>query len=242
MTENNWSSDNQTNYFDPIDAFESRRLIYQQIIESQKREHYAFNKISKSLKDQKLKLLELLSNLLLSLDKMPNNYLEIETFSNCSLNNWIILQNTYRDMMLSIEILQKELEVANEEYHRVAPLGFLTELLADDETKIVIQKYKLLLDAKKKEVNELQNQINDNIEKRKQFGYVFMRNCLTNIEQLKTSVVFGNEIQEITQYINDIIITIWNEHLNNINELVILLENQSIILKNIYQIHGGHNE
>lgn len=242
MFNQDWNVNSEERDFDPVKAFNSRRILYLKLIDCQKHEHITFKKIANVLNDQKSKLLELLSTWLLSINEMPVCYEEIETLSNCSLSEWVSLQKSYQDMIPINQKLRDQQNIAKEEYKKVAPLGILTKIFADELNKIIISEREKALEDINIEVNKLQNQIDNNISQRQQYGYRFMRNCLHNIDQLKTSSVFGNDVEDITRKITIDIINIWKDNISSMHDLINLIDNHSIVLKSIYNINGEYHE
>ena len=230
---NNTNSEN-TDAYNPYDAFSSRRKLYLSLEKAQQLEHETLNDLSATVSAYKETLLNYLSYWLLS-KETSSDYREIEAITGISMANWTELQKQARILASEQRESAGKLSSAKSSLQIVRPSPIISKMMASETEKAEIILKESQYDACQASLSRIDAQINENDNKRCDFGGRFLRACLAHVPELESSNAFGIEVARLSADVTAAIGRKWQAYEVQVRTH---LSDVAVNTNYLYQIYG----
>ncbi len=174
-----------------------RRAISQALQQSQKSESQAAERNRQIAIQCKREMLLLLSKWLLELNSASTisegERQEIQSLTRVSLATWIQLQTAAVQIATDLNEAASKQKEAIAALQKKTPLGMITKMGADTESKMQIKALENNVAAAHRHCENLEARLRQNVEDRRTLGEVFFRDCLKHCDKLASTKAFGKE-------------------------------------------------
>ncbi|MGI4791052.1 MAG: hypothetical protein ACRYFS_19675 [Janthinobacterium lividum] len=193
-----------------------RKAVYRAVQQSQKSESQVAERIGKIAVAGKQELLLLLSAWLLELDTArplsEAERAEVAGLSQMPLEKWVLLQGVADQIETDLKAAESEEKAALAAFQKQAPFGAANKLFAAGEKRAQLQALQDEAAIKQKRRESLSIALRQNSASRQALGKTFLRDCLSWLDTLSVSQIFGKEATAIISRMTGEIGEAWAGH------------------------------
>lgn len=185
-------------------TYRIRRAICRVMQQSQKAESQIAERSKQIAVKGKHDILVLLSAWLLDLKSASAiseaEQTAVQNLTQMSLEKWIRLQAVAMQIEKDLNKAERDEKEAIASLQQKAPYGAATRLLTDAESKSQIKVLQNNVAAAQKYRESLLDALKENVGKRQRLGETFLRDCLSQKDQLASTPVLGIEVKAILSH------------------------------------------
>ena len=152
----------------------------------------------------------------------------MQSLTQISLEKWIQFQAVAVQNEKDFAEAEGKLKEAEDAFKKKAPAGWVTQIVADSDSKSQIKTLQSNRDAARRHCESLSRAIEVNVKNRQALGETFLRDCLKQPERLATTQALGKEAEVIVSRMIRETNAIWEEHLKQqmgeLNQIVMHLD------------------
>ena len=193
-----------------------RRAVYRAVQQSQKSESQVAERIGKIAVAGKQELLLLLSAWLQETDGTTplsdEERTEVAGLTQMPLPKWQQLQGVAAQIEQDLKAAEGEEKTALAAFQRQAPFGAANKLFAAGEKRVQLQGLQDDAALKQKRRESLAIALRQNVANRHSLAETFFRDCLSHIDKLSATQIFGREVTAIISRMTGEISEAWTGH------------------------------
>jgi hypothetical protein len=201
----------------------------------QRHEHDTLRRLTQKTTESKRRMLEVLSQWLLSQPQDGAGRAEAERLSGCSLDEWFRLQNEHERLAAEARHLHQELDSAEAALDAEFPRWSLARYLPPQPLQARLAALTKAVRTKRDEVVKADARLELNDAQRREFGKTFLRGCMASVQELEHSTVFGDELRDICVSLTRAIQAEWLQHRAAIHEGLATIERGCHEIRAMYE-------